>query len=76
MLDCKFKTIFKATFIQINMQCFSRYRNIRIIFVVGIPTKSPEDIEHPNHEVQIKIEEEFAQFGDILQVNQLKKLHK
>jgi len=44
-----------------------------MIFVIGVPTNSSEDLEHINEAVQKKIEEEFFRFGDILQVRKQNK---
>ena len=41
---------------------------IQIMFVIGIPTLSADDLENIDHQVQKEIEEEFEKFGDILQV--------
>jgi len=41
---------------------------VRIFFVIGVPTVSPEDLDHVDVKVQQQLKEEFLKFGDILQV--------
>jgi hypothetical protein len=41
---------------------------IRIMFIIGIPTMSADDLENIDHNLQKNIETEFTNFGDILQV--------
>ena len=43
-------------------------QEIQIMFVIGIPTMSADDLENVDHKVQKQIENEFQKFGDILQV--------
>ena len=40
-----------------------------IMFVIGVPTVSPDDLDHVDLKVQQQLEEEFQNFGDILQVS-------
>ena len=43
--------------------------NIRIIFVIGVPTAGDDDLDRVDFELQRRIEDEFQEFGDILQVS-------
>ena len=63
---------------------FAKYfPEVVIIFVVGVPTVSPDDLDDVDLKVQKDLDKEFQTFGDILQVesyesysnNSLKSLH-
>jgi hypothetical protein len=41
------------------------------MFVIGVPTVSADDLDHVDLKVQKQLEEEFQNFGDVLQVSQL-----
>ena len=41
---------------------------IQIMFVIGIPTLSVDDLDNLDHNLQKEIEKESDKFGDILQV--------
>ena len=45
---------------------------IRIMFVIGIPARSADDLGNIDVNVQKEIENEFENFGDILQVRKNK----
>ena len=65
------------------MEYAKYFPEVIIIFVIGVPTVSPDDLDHVDLKVQEELDNEFHTFGDILQVdsfesysnNSLKSLH-